>query len=100
MTLSQLFPRVDPDFLHQKGVEKSEAALNQWIESNIDKGHQEDWTSSGFSTKQSLETHKRIHKEEPFTYPVCDGDVGVWLEADQDQDGDGDGRQLRSTSIS
>ena len=57
MTLSTLFPSVDPEFLHQKGVEfgfeaGSEQALNQWIDANIDKGYKEFPTRSDYEKRE------------------------------------------------
>ena len=45
-TLVSVFPTVDPDFLHQKGLELgfetgSEDKLNRWIQSNLGKGYKD-----------------------------------------------------------
>ena len=57
-TLLTLFPSVDPEFLHQKGAEfgfeaGSEQALNQWIDTNIDKGYKE------FPTREDYDKRRK-----------------------------------------
>lgn len=60
-TLVTLFPSVDPEFLHRKGVEfgfdaGSEQTLNLWIDANVDQGFKE------FPTRAEYE--KRVREAE------------------------------------